>query len=163
MSVVFSCKNEENQTNTTVQETGMNATVKQPKYTQLDENSVKEIKEWKEYFVVDNFLQQLKNTTLTEALNNSTEISTLTKDLKDSLTIKTLKTAAFKARMNVFENEILRLKDMKSIPAITPKEVDSQLKKVFLLFGSMNNKINTIYTKERFDKEVNLDSLFGFK
>ncbi|WBX73965.1 hypothetical protein PG913_01605 [Tenacibaculum pacificus] len=160
---IFSCKKEENKTNTPIQKTGMDTAVKHPKYTELDKTSTKEIEKWKEYFILENFLQQLKKITPAEALNNALELKQLTKHLKDSLNITTLKTPAFKARMNVFQNEILRLNDMENIPAITPKEVNSQLSKVFVLFGSMNTKINTIYAKKQFDKEINLDSLFNFK
>ena len=80
--------------------------------------------------------------------------------MKDSLAIKSLKTPAFKSRMNVLENEILRLLDMNEIPAITAKEVNAQIDKMFLVFGSLNDKINTVYDQEKFNKEINLDDFF---
>lgn len=161
--LVFSCKNDQKKATTHIQKTGMNTAVKHPEYTKLSKTPTKEIEKWKAYFMLDNFLKQLKNITPTEALNSSFEIHRLTKELKESLHIKTLKTPAFKARMNVFENETLRLKDMENIPAITPKEVNAQVTKIFGLFGSMNDKINTVYAKKQFDKEINLDSLFNIK
>ncbi len=159
----ISCKKETTQKDVAVQKTGMDALVKHSKRTQLDEASTKEIKKWKEYFITNDFIQQLENITPTEALNNALELKTLTKQLKDSLNIKTLQTPAFRARVNVFENEVLRLADMTYIPSITSKEVSTQVAKVLALFGSMNNKINTVYTKKRFDKAIKLDSLFDFK
>jgi hypothetical protein len=157
------CKNKDTQKDTLVQKTGMDAAVKHFKKTQLDEASTKKIKKWKEYFIVNDFILQFKNTTPTEVLNNALELKTLTKQLKDSLNIETLKTPAFKARMNVFENEVLRLADMTYIPSITSSEINKQTTKIFALFGSMNSKINTVYAKKRFDKAIKLDSLFNFK
>lgn len=159
--ISFSCKKKENQKNTPVQKTGMNTVVKHKNYTVLDKYSNQEITNWKEYFTTDDFLQQLTSTTPTEALNNALELKKITKQLKDSLNIKTLKNPAFKARVNVFENEVLRLADMTYIPSISSKEVNIQVKKVLSLFGSINHKINTVYTKQRFDKEINLDSIFN--
>lgn len=161
--ISFSCQQKESKKNTEIQKTGMNTVVKHLKYTQLDKSSRKEIENWKEYFIIDKFTKQLENTTATEALNNALELKTLTQQLKDSLNIKTLKTPAFKARINVFENEVLRLADMTYIPSITSKEVNNQVKKVFSLFGSINHKINTVYAKKRFDKAIKVDSLFNFK
>ncbi|CAL2086735.1 hypothetical protein LNI90_02165 [Tenacibaculum dicentrarchi] len=161
--IASSCKKETPQQNVTVKKTGMDGSVKHLKYTPLHKYAAKNIENWKEYMLVEKFLQQFKNTTPTTALNNAIELKELTKQLKDSLKIKTLQKPAFKARINVFENEVLRLADMTYIPAITSKDINSQVGKIRLLFGSMNTKINTIYTKQQFDKEINLDSLFNFK
>nr|BFF38939.1 hypothetical protein BACY1_07440 [Tenacibaculum mesophilum] len=138
----------------------MNISVEHTDYSKINEKYVDEIKPWKEYFIVEDFLQELKNTTPTEALNNALELKTLTKQLKDSLNIETLKTPAFKARINVFENETLRLADMTFIPSISANQVNSQVEKIMMLFSSVNDKINTVYTKKKFDSEINLDSLF---
>ena len=161
--LALSCKNKDSQKDTPVQKTGMDTTVKHFKKTQLDEASTKEIKKWKEYFIVNDFILQFKNTTPTEVLNNALELKTLTKQLKDSLNIEALQNPAFRARINVFENEVLRLADMTSIPSITSSEVNKQTTKIFALFGSVNSKINTVYAKKRFDKAIKIDSLFNFK
>ncbi len=161
--IAFSCKNKDVQKNTPVKKTGMNTAIKHSKNTPLDETPTKEIIKWKEYFILKDFIQQLKNTSPTEALNNALELKTLTKHLKDSLNIKTLKTPAFKARMNVFENEVLRLADMTYIPSITSKEINNQVTKVLDLYGGMNDKINTVYIKKGFDKAIKLDSIFKFE
>jgi len=49
---------------------------------------------------------------------------------------------------------------MTLIPSISASEVNSQVEKIMVIFGSVNDKINTVYTKKKFDKEINLDSLF---
>ncbi len=157
---VSSCQKKKSQKTELPTKTEMNISVKHADYSKIKEDYVKEIKPWKEYFVVEDFLQELKNTTPTEALNNALELKTLTKQLKDSLNIEILKTPAFKARINVFENETLRLADMTFIPSISADEVNNQVEKIMVIFGSMNDKINTVYTKKKFDSEINIDSLF---
>lgn len=161
--ITISCKKDNTQKNNTLKKTGMNASTKHSTHTQLDEKSIKEIKGWKEYFILDDFIQKLENTSPTETLNNALELKTLTKQLKDSLNIKTLKTPAFRARINVFQNEVLRLADMTYIPSITSKEINTQTQKVLSLFGGINTKVNTVYAKKRFDKALKLDSVFNFK
>ncbi|MBA6157188.1 hypothetical protein H3Z83_11755 [Tenacibaculum sp. S7007] len=158
--IITSCKKNKEQKNTPVQKTGMNAVANHTPFAKIDEASIKEIKDWKEYFIVEEFMEQFEKTSATEALNNAIELKTLTKQLKDSLNIETLKTSAFKARINVFQNEVLRLTDMTFIPSITSQQVNSQVEKTLALFGSMNDKINTVYAKKRFDKAIKLDSLF---
>lgn len=161
--ISFSCQKKDIKKNEAVKKPTMDVVIKNSKYARLDDASSKEIKLWKEYFITADFLQKLEKTTPVEALNNAIELKKLTKQLKGSLNIKTLKTPAFKARVNVFENEVLRLADMTYIPAITATEINTQLAKVFSLYGSMNTKINTVYAKQRFDKAIKLDSLFNFK
>lgn len=161
--IILSCKKENTQNKKTIQKTDVNTSVKHPEYSTLDKESSKKVKKWKEYFIAEEFIIQFKNTSPTEALNNALELKNLTKQLKDSLNIQTLKTPAFKARVNVFENEVLRLVDMTYIPSISSKEVNIQVEKVLALFGSMNDKINTVYAKKRFEKTIKLDSIFNFK
>ncbi|REH56659.1 hypothetical protein C7448_101702 [Tenacibaculum gallaicum] len=158
--LVTSCKKKEKQKEVLPTKTEMNISVKHTDYSEINEKYIDEIKPWKEYFTVEDFLQELKNTTPIEALNNALELKTLTKQFKDSLNIETLKTPAFKARINVFENETLRLADMTFIPSISAHQVNSQVEKIMMLFSSVNDKINTVYTKKKFDSEINLDSLF---
>ncbi len=159
----FSCQKKGIKKNEPVKKPTMDVVIKNSKYARLDDTSSKEIKLWKEYFITADFLQKLEKTTPVEALNNAIELKKLTKQLKDSLNIKILKTPAFKARVNVFENEVLRLADMTYIPSITATEINKQVAKIFSLYGSMNTKINTVYAKQRFDKAIKLDSLFNFK
>lgn len=161
--VSFSCQKKDVKKNDLINKSAMDVVIKHSKYSRLDSESTKEIKLWKEYFITADFLQKLEKTTPTESLNNAIELKKLTKQLKDSLNIKTLKTPAFKARVNVFENEVLRLADMTYIPSITATEINTQVAKVLSLYGSMNSKINTVYAKQRFDKAIKLDSLFNFK
>lgn len=158
--LVSSCQKKEEQKTELPTKTEMHVSVKHSDYSKINDDYLKEIKPWKEYFTVDDFLHELKNTTPTEALNNAVELKKISKQLKDSLNIEALKTPAFKARINVFENETLRLADMTLIPSISASEVNSQVEKIIVIFGSVNDKINTVYAKKKFDTEINLDSLF---
>ncbi len=158
--LVASCQKKKSEKTALPTKTDMNLLVTHADYSKLNDEYLKEIRPWKEYFIVDDFLQELKETTPVEALNNAVELKKLTKHLKDSLNIESLKTSAFKARINLFENETLRLADMTLIPSISGNEVNAQVGKVLSLFGSVNAKINTVYAKKKFDAEINIDSLF---
>ncbi len=123
----------------------------------------KEIESWKEYSELKVFLSRFHKISPNEALNVAIELKDLTKTMTDSLKIKDLKVNALKARVNVFKNEVLRLVDMTLIPAIKDHEVNNQIDKVLLIFSSLNEKINTIYSKKEFDKEVDLENFFELK
>ncbi len=126
----------------------------------LDSLSLKNIQAWKEYFDLKDFLIVYENISSREALNNALELKQLTKLAKDSIDIEELKSSAFKARINVFQNEVLRLADMTYIPAITSKEIDLQVKNIFSTFNSLNSKIEHTFRKKSFDNSVKIDSIF---
>jgi len=138
----------------------INIAVKHKNYAKLNPSSKKMIEEWKEYNLVNEFMKNHENVSPEELFGNVIELQQITKELKDSLNIKPLKTPAFKSRLNVFENEVLRLSDMSEIPAITSTEANNQIEKLFLVFGSINNKINTVYSQQQFNNDVNLDDFF---
>lgn len=126
----------------------------------LDNFSLKKVENWNEYNELTNFLKRFKSTSPNEALSNAIELKNIIKKLKDSIRINDLKTASFKARVNVLENEALCLVDMTYISAITPKEVNTQIDKIFTIYSSVNAKINTVFTKKQFNEDINLDSFF---
>lgn len=138
----------------------MSIKVKHKKSAELSELSKKEIGNWKEYNELNDFFERYTNVSPNEALDMSIELQKLTENLKDSIRYDDLKTNAVVSRTNVLENEVLRLVDMALIPAIKADEVNSQIDKVFLVFNSFNQKVNTVYSKKKFDKELNLDDFF---
>lgn len=156
-----SCQKKDNSKKNTIKKTAMSIAVTHTRAKKLNNYSIKEIKKWKEYFIVEDFIHQLDKTTPTEALNNAIELKTLSKHLKDSLNVKDLMIPSFKARIHVFENEVLRLADMTYIPSISATDVNNQVEKVLTIFSSLNAKINTLYDKKRFDSEINIDSIFN--
>ncbi len=141
----------------------MNTKVTHKRVAGFSDLAQKKIGDWREYSELNEFLTHFNSISPNEALQMATELKGLTKNLKDSLKIDILKIDALKARVNVFENEVLRLNDMALIPAVKAKEVNSQIDKILLVFGSYNNKVNTIYSKEQFNQEINPDDFFELR
>ena len=159
--VFISCKKSvQTPTTTIVQKSNMTVAVKHKTYNKLDALSENKITDWKEYKIVDELIEGYKHTSPQEALINSSDLQQNILFLKDSLNIQSLKTPAFRSRLNVLENEVLRLSDMAEIPTITSIEVNAQIDKILLVYGSLNDKINTVYDQEQFNAEINLDDFF---
>ncbi|SED20765.1 hypothetical protein SAMN04489761_4623 [Tenacibaculum sp. MAR_2009_124] len=160
--MLFSCKSQKKEA--IEQNTTVNSKMDIPKKhtsKKLDSLSLNNIRLWKEYFDLKDFLKVYEEISSREALNNALELKQLTKLAKDSIDIEELKAPAFKARINVFQNEVLRLADMTYIPAITAKEIDLQVKNVFSTFSSLNSKIEHTFRKKSFDNSVKIDSIFN--
>lgn len=130
-----------------------------PKPDNLDQFSKKNIANWKEYETLNSFLERFDKTSPNEALNNAIELKDLTTNLKDSVKPKILENNAFNTRLNVLENEVFRLVDMTYITAIKAEEVNTQVRKIIEVFGSVNQKINTLYSHKRFEDAVLIDDL----
>ena len=155
------CTKNTETSSTKVKKSDNNIVVKHKTYTTVNASSLRKITTWKEYQLLDEFIKRYEKTSPDEAFDNINELKELTLALEDSLTIKTFKTPSFKSRLHVLENEVLRLQDMANIPAITPKEVNNQIDKIFLIYGSLNDKINTAFNQEKFEKDINLDDFFS--
>lgn len=158
--LVFSCKKEVQQATKQQTKPTKSKVFTHKKPTALKVFAATEVNNWKEYHNFAEFLNRFESTSPSEALSNALELKDLSKNLKDSIRIKELKTASFKARVNTLENEALRLADMTYIPSITADEVNAQIDKIFLIFTSVNAKINTVFAKKRFDNDVDLDDFF---
>lgn len=74
--------------------------------------------------------------------------------MKDSIRPEELINLPFRTRINVLDNEALRLKDMTFIPAITANEVTAQVEKIIAAFSATNSKINTVYTQLEVEKDL---------
>lgn len=158
--VFISCKKNVQTPTIVIQKSNMTVAVKHKSYNILDASSENKITDWKEYKIVDELIEGYKHTSPQEALINSSDLQQNVLFLKDSLNIQSLKTPAFRSRLNVLENEVLRLTDMAEIPAITSTEVNTQVDKILLVYGSLNDKINTVYHQEQFNSDINLDDFF---
>lgn len=157
--VVISCKKETAQEKLDKINPLFTTTQKHVVPIHLNPATKKEITPWKEYSDVDSFLQQFSSISPNEALNNALELAKLAKLLKDSIRPKELQTPSFKTRVNVFENEILRLKDMTYISAITAEEVNQQVTKILEGYSATNSKINTVFTQISLEREVELSNV----
>lgn len=141
--------------------TEMSIAVKHKKASTLSKLAASKIENWQEYTNLNEFLIQFENISPDEALNLANELNNLTKNLRDSIkNVPDLKNNAVIARVNVLQNETLRLKDMTKIPAIKYHETNTQIDKILLIFGSFNEKINTLYSKKQFDEEIDLKQFF---
>ncbi|MBE0424632.1 MAG: hypothetical protein IBX66_11950 [Lutibacter sp.] len=113
---------------------------------------------WDEYQLVDEMLLKYYSINTLEALSNADELSRLVKMMKDSIKIDNLKKPNIIARINVLENETLRLADMATIPSISKEEVKEEVINILAIYSAMNSKINTIYHAESMQKRLEVDT-----
>lgn len=126
----------------------------------LHPDTKKEIQNWKEYQLVDAIITNFYAISNAEALSNSQELNSLVTNLRDSIHIEKHKTPAIKARINILQNECLRLEDMSNISAISPEEVTATIKRVLDAFSGLNAKLNAVYTVRDLESELKLDPDF---
>ena len=117
---------------------------------------LKEVENWQELNAVNTFLKKFEKVSPNEALSNALELRDLVKSLKDSVVPVIFDTSSFNARVNVFNNEALRLADLTFIPAIKIEEINLQVDKTIAAFSAVNSKINTILSKKRFEDAIDV-------
>jgi len=135
-----------------------NTVKKHPVTSSLAKSAQDTIDSWKEYVSVADNLKKLTSTSANEALNNALQLASLVKKMKDSIRPLDLINASFRTRVNVLENETLRLKDMTFISSISAKEVHEQVAKIMAAFSATNSKINTVYSQLEVEKEIQINS-----
>ena len=121
--------------------------------TLLPESKIK-VENWHEYEQLDQLLTNFYSISPNEALNLSQELSTTTKQLKDSLKIDRFKEPDMLIRINVLHNSALRLADMATIPNIDASEVKEETKNILNAFSALNAKINNITRQEKLETEL---------
>jgi hypothetical protein len=128
----------------------------------IGETLIPEAKEalesWKEYQLVDELLLKYYSINTLEALSNAEELSRLVKMMKDSIKIEKLQKPNIIARINVLENETLRLADMATISSISKEEVKEEVGNIVAIYSAMNSKINTIYKSESIQNMLEVDT-----
>ncbi len=112
------------------------------------------IKNWGEYQKLEEFLMNNHLPNAEETLLNADELARLTQELKDSLRIERFSTPDYKIRLNVINNEALRLKDMSTIPNLSKNEVLTEYQKVYEAFTALNSKLNNSVSKEKINEEL---------
>jgi len=119
-------------------------------------DSKKMVEGWNEYMQLDELLTKFYSISPNEALNLSNELSTITQQLKDSVTIERFKQPDVGIRMNVLYNHALRLNDMASISSIQSDEVKNEIQDILDAFSALNAKINNITKQEKLEKELEI-------
>ncbi|WP_439131527.1 hypothetical protein [Polaribacter sp.] len=159
--ILFSCAKKQEQGNTEEKIKPLLSVVKEhPSVKPINPIYKEEIESWKELENVDNFLGRFKKASANEVLSNALELKGLITKLKDSIKLDMFKLPSFNARVNILYNETLRLSDMTTIPAITADEVHLQTEKIIDAFSAVNAKVNTIFSKKRFEDEIGVDLTF---
>ena len=120
----------------------------------LHREAKKVVENWQEYISVSDFISKFYNTSTKEVLLNSAQLYELTSHLKDSIRIERFKTPSLKIRLNVLNNEALRLFDMDSIPSITNKEVIHETKNIINAYNALNIKINNSVKRDLLSKKL---------
>ena len=126
----------------------------------LQPTAKKELASWKEYQLVDEILSKFNTISNTEAISNAQELSELVTHLKDSIRDKRLKSPPVITRINILQNECLRLNDMAKIPAITPQEIDKEIDNILYAYAAFNAKINSVIAVRSAENELELDPDF---
>lgn len=124
-------------------------------------NSVftKNVDDWKEYKIVEEFTSKFYKTSPNEALSNALEMKNVITHLKDSIKPVIFNTPSFNARINVLYNEAERLADITFIPAIETSEINNQVEKILQAFSALNSKINTVLSQKKFEDEIGKSSI----
>lgn len=159
---VLSCKKE----NTTQQEekivkSEFSIEVSHSKFLPIKDVFKKDVEDWEELNSLEILLKQFEKASVNEALGNALELSELAKSLKDSVIPSKFDKESFKARINIFYNEALRLADVNTIEDVTVEEANSQIEKVIETYSAINIKINSILEEERLERliDINLEDI----
>ncbi len=158
---LFSCDKKKLDTNPEQDTKPLLSVVKEYKAAEkVNATFLKDVDDWQELKAVDNFLARFKKASPNEVLSNALELKSLVKSLKDSIKPALFNDSSFETRINILNNETLRLADMTFIPAIKAAEVNEQTEKIINAFSAVNSKVNTILTKKRFEEAIEVDVNF---
>jgi len=129
-----------------------------PLKTKIHSEFVKEVEEWKEYKVLEEFMVKFYKTSPNEALSNALELKNVVTSLKDSIKPAVFQSPSFDARVNVLYNEAERLADITFIPVIKKEEINAQVEKIVQAFAAFNSKINAVLSQKKFEDEITVSS-----
>lgn len=124
----------------------------------LSKASREAVKDWHEFEEVDDFILNYYNISVSDALTLSSELNDLVVLMRDSVRVDQLKIDPIKARLNVLQNETMRLKDMSTINSITAEEVSQEVFSILEVYDSFLSRINTIYKVEELQKALEFDT-----
>lgn len=159
--IFFSCDKKKEEPVQKIDTTSLLSEVKSYKAAEkVNPIFLKEIENWQELKAVDEFLSRFNKVSSNEVLSNAFELKGLVQSLKDSIKSPLFNNDSFKTRIDILQNETLRLVDMTFIPAITANEVSLQTQNIINAFSAVNSKVTAILLKERFEDEMEFDVQF---
>lgn len=124
----------------------------------LSRTSREALKDWSEFEEVDDFIINYYNISVADALSLSSELNDLVTMMKDSVRVKKLNIAPINSRLNVLQNETLRLRDMSTISSISSEEVTKEVRSILEVYDSFLSRINTVYKAEELQKALEFDT-----
>lgn len=124
----------------------------------LSKISREAVKDWEEFTEVDDFMLNYYGITPSDALSLSAELNDLVTLMRDSVRVEKLNIANVSSRLNVLQNETLRLKDMSTISSISEAEVTQEVHSILEVYDSFLSRINTIYRAEELQKALEFDT-----
>lgn len=111
-------------------------------------------RKWEAYMKVAEFLKINGAISNEETLYNAKDLVKLTESLKDSIPLENLNNPAMKIRINVLNNEALRLQDMADIKVITDKEILEERQKIYDALSAINYKLNNLTDQAKINEQL---------
>lgn len=111
-------------------------------------------RKWEAYMKVAEFLKINGAISNEETLYNAKDLVKLTESLKDSIPLENLNNPAMKIRINVLNNEALRLQDMADIKVITDKEILEERQKIYDALSAINYKLNNLTDQAKINERL---------
>lgn len=115
---------------------------------------------WPEYQNFKELISQYERISMSEALQNSQELESMARLMKDSIRLEELDVPSIRMRLNVLHNESLRLWDMSQITSITAEEVAAENENLINAYSALNLKINDLMKLQKLN--ASLDELYTF-
>lgn len=135
-------------------------------YDSISLGSVKykdSIKDWKNYYKVQDVLTSIAKTSPNNVLSASDDLVEKIIAMQKKIPVVALRSKGIKARLNALYNQSLRLKEMSTIPAITVDEISQQTAGLFVIFRTIEKKIDAIYEQVNFEQELIKEEFFFLK
>jgi hypothetical protein len=122
----------------------------------LNDLASKEMNNWKHFDEFQNAITNFYQTTPEKAKLNAKDLSIIIVKIKDSITIEKLNKPDVIARLNILNNEALRLHDMSTISTITNEEVNAKIENIIYAYESIIAKINQVYILNANEESVDV-------
>jgi len=151
--VILSCKKDPKQVAEEISDIEEQNVIVSNIGVQLNSTVKESISSWSQFTMLTEIIEDYTSITKNQALDRAKDVSNMTKDVIDRIGPELLDKPYMKIRFNVVYNQALRLDDMSTIPNISDEEVEIEVAKLLAAFSSVNDKINSIYMIDEFDKK----------